>query len=174
MAKLPRHSVSVTGIVFREDGRVLAIQRCDDGRWVPPGGVLELAETPSEGVAREVLEETGIKVQAEQLTGVYKNMRRGVVSLAFRCSVIGGHTHPSDEARKVAWLTVDEAKQDMVEARAVRVTDALSDKAPFVRAHDGTRLLLQLSSRLQGRTFGAPSRAAKRGLREQARATEAE
>jgi ADP-ribose pyrophosphatase YjhB (NUDIX family) len=38
---------------------------------VPPGGVLELAETLSEGVAREVLEETGIKVQAEQLSGVY-------------------------------------------------------------------------------------------------------
>jgi hypothetical protein len=27
------------------------------------------------------------------------------------------------------------------EARAIRVTDALSDKAPFVRVHDGTRLL---------------------------------
>lgn len=141
MTELPRHSVSVTGIVFREDGRVLAIQRCDDGRWVPPGGVLELAETPSEGVAREVLEETGIKIQAEQLTGVYKNMRRGVVTLAFRCTVIGGDTHPTDEARRVAWLTLDEAKNDMVEARAVRVTDALSDAAPFVRVHDGTRLL---------------------------------
>ena len=139
--ELPRHSVSVTGIVFRDDGRVLAIQRCDDGRWVPPGGVLELAETPAEGVAREVLEETGIKVQAEQLTGVYKNMRRGVVTLAFRCTVIGGHTHPTSEARRVAWLTVEEATQDMPEARAVRVTDALSDKAPFVRVHDGTRLL---------------------------------
>lgn len=138
---MPRHSVSVTGIVFRDDGRVLAIQRCDDGRWVPPGGVLELAETPEEGVAREVLEETGIKVQAEQLTGVYKNMRRGVVTLAFRCTVIGGQTRPTNEARKVAWLTVDEAERDMPEARAVRITDALSDEAPFVRVHDGTRLL---------------------------------
>jgi 8-oxo-dGTP diphosphatase len=72
MGELPRHSVSVTGIVVRNDGRVLAIQRQDDGRWVPPGGVLELAETPAEGVAREVLEETGIKVRADRLTGVYK------------------------------------------------------------------------------------------------------
>ena len=58
MTQLPRHSVSVTGVVFREDGRVLAIQRSDDGRWVPPGGVLEMAETPPDGVTREVLEET--------------------------------------------------------------------------------------------------------------------
>jgi ADP-ribose pyrophosphatase YjhB (NUDIX family) len=55
----------VTGIVIREDGRVLAIQRNDNGRWAPPGGVLELDESPAEGVAREILEETGVKVRAE-------------------------------------------------------------------------------------------------------------
>jgi len=101
----------VTGIVFRDDGRVLAIQRCDDGRWVPPGGGLELSEAPSDGVAREVLEETGIRVKAERLTGVYKNMKLGVVTLAFRCSVVGGQPHPTDEARKVAWLTWTRPKE---------------------------------------------------------------
>lgn len=141
MPELPRHSVSVTGIVFRDDGRVLAIQRRDDGRWVPPGGVLELNETPAEGVAREVLEETGVRIRAERLTGVYKNMRLGVVSLAFKCRVIGGQAHASSEAKQVAWLTVDETQHEMVEARAVRVTDALSHDCPAVRVHDGTRLL---------------------------------
>jgi 8-oxo-dGTP diphosphatase len=68
-------------------------------------------------------------------------MRLGVVALAFRCSIIGGNTHPTSEARHVAWLTVDEATRDMVEARAVRVTDALSDSGPFVRIYDGTHLL---------------------------------
>jgi 8-oxo-dGTP diphosphatase len=141
MPEQARHFVSVTGVVFRDDGRVLAIQRCDDGRWVPPGGVLELAETPSDGVAREVLEETGLRVQAEQLTGVYKNMDQGVVTLAFRCGLIGGRSHPTDEARLVSWLTVEEAVRDMAEASAVRVTDALSGNGPLVRVHDGTRLL---------------------------------
>ncbi len=141
MSELPRHSVSVTGVVVREDGRVLAIQRDDDGLWVPPGGVLELNETPTDGVTREVLEETGVKVQAEQLTGVYKNMCLGVVTLTFRCRVIGGNIHPTSEARKVAWVTIDEANRDMPEARAVRVADALSSKGPFVRAHDGMHLI---------------------------------
>jgi 8-oxo-dGTP diphosphatase len=141
MPELPRHSVSVTGIVVRDDGRILAIQRCDDGRWVPPGGILELHESPEDGVAREVLEETGIKVRAEQLTCVYKNMPLGVVSLAFRCQIIGGDPHQSDEARQIAWLTVEEANRQMPEARAIRVTDALSGKGPAVRIHDGTNLL---------------------------------
>jgi ADP-ribose pyrophosphatase YjhB (NUDIX family) len=141
MGELPRHSVSVTGIVFRDDGRVLAIQRSDDGCWVPPGGVPELSETPADDVAREVLEETGIHVKVDQLTGVYKNMVRGIVTLAFRCYATGSETHPTSEARQVAWLTVDEATRDMVEARAVRITDALSGNSPFVRVHNGTRLL---------------------------------
>ena len=79
MPGLPRHSVSVTGIVFRHDGRVLAIQRRDDGRRAAPGSVLELDESPADGVAREVLEETGVQVRAERLRGVYKNMRMGDV-----------------------------------------------------------------------------------------------
>jgi 8-oxo-dGTP diphosphatase len=77
----------------------------------------------------------------DKLTGVYKNMIRGVVTLAFRCYATGGETHSTSEARQVVWLTVDEATRDMVEARAVRITDDLSGNGPYVRAHDGTRLL---------------------------------
>ncbi len=45
------HSVSVAGAVIREDGRVLAIQRTDNGHWEPPGGVLELDEDIESGGA---------------------------------------------------------------------------------------------------------------------------
>jgi len=54
--------VSVAGVVVRDDGRVLAIRRADNGTWEPPGGVLELSETLEDGVRREVYEETGVKV----------------------------------------------------------------------------------------------------------------
>ncbi|MFC7745589.1 NUDIX hydrolase [Nocardiopsis composta] len=109
MSDLPKHSVSVTGVVVRPDGRVLMIQRADDGRWVPPGGVLELDEAPEAGVVREVLEETGIEVKPERLVGVYKNMALGVVSLAFRCHPVAGGPRESDEAVAVEWLTIEEA-----------------------------------------------------------------
>ncbi|OLT38026.1 NUDIX hydrolase [Actinomadura sp. CNU-125] len=137
----PLHSVSLTGIVVRDDGCVLAIERRDDGRWVPPGGVLELDETPEAGVVREVFEETGVAVKAEALIGVYKNMRLGVVTLAFRCHVIEGVGHATEEAAAVAWLGLDEVRRRMPEARAIRVLDAFRGGGPFVRVHDGTRLL---------------------------------
>jgi 8-oxo-dGTP diphosphatase len=137
----PRHSVSVTGVVVRPDGLILAIKRADDGRWVPPGGVLELDESPQDGVVREIYEETGIKVNPIRLTGVYKNMRLGVVSLAFRCEVIGGEMHTSSESTRVEWISVSDAVTSMPEARAVRVTDALRDDGPFVRIHDGDAVM---------------------------------
>lgn len=139
---LPRHSVSVTGVVIRDDDqRVLVIKRRDDGWWVPPGGVLELDESPQEGVVREVLEETGVHVEPAKLVGVYKNMKRGIVSLAFRCRPVSGELRTSDESSRVEWRTVDEVTRDVVEARAIRVLDAFEDAGPYVRVHDGVNLL---------------------------------
>ncbi|AFR07818.1 NUDIX hydrolase [Nocardiopsis alba] len=137
----PLHSVSVAGAVVREDGRLLTIRRADNGRWELPGGVLELAETPEEGVRREVWEETGVHVQVNRLTGVYKNTTRGIVALVFRCAPSGGDPRPSDESTAVAWLTPDEVAERMSEVYAVRLLDALDPSGPHIRSHDGKRLV---------------------------------
>src|SRR5918912_3416027 len=92
------HSVSVAGVVVDEAGRVLIIQRRDNGRWEAPGGVLERDETFEEGVVREVQEETGVIVEVERLTGVYKNMTRGIVALVYRCRPHSGEPGPTQES----------------------------------------------------------------------------
>lgn len=114
------HFVSVAGVVVRGDGRVLVVQRRDNGRWEAPGGVLELGETFEEGVRREVVEETGVEVAVDHLSGVYKNMTRGVVALVFRCRPIGGTPTGSDEAQQVGWLAPDEVRQRMAPSSAGR------------------------------------------------------
>ncbi|MFE1399234.1 NUDIX hydrolase [Nocardiopsis dassonvillei] len=139
----PRHSVSVTGVVIRpDDGKVLVIKRADDGRWVPPGGVLELDETPEQCVVREVREETGIEVKPVRLTGVYKNMNLGVVSLAFLCEPVGGNLRTSDESTIATWLEPEEAIKRCPEARGIRISDALEKRDPCVRSHNGTSIIL--------------------------------
>ncbi|MFJ9610505.1 NUDIX hydrolase [Kitasatospora sp. NPDC101176] len=138
----PLHSVSVAGAVVREDGRVLAIRRADNGTWEPPGGVLELTETVEDGLCREVYEETGLKVRVERLTGVYKNVRRGIVALVFRCRPESGIEQLSEETLEVGWLTPAEVSDRMAEVYAVRLLDALrDDPAPVIRNHDGRQLL---------------------------------
>ncbi|WP_354641080.1 NUDIX domain-containing protein [Kitasatospora camelliae] len=137
----PLHSVSVAGVVVREDGDVLVIRRADNSTWEPPGGVLELGESVEAGVCREVMEETGVEVEVERLTGVYKNMTLGVVALVFRCHPVGGVPSISEESTVVEWVPADEAVAKMGDMYAVRVRDALADGAPAVRAHDGKRLV---------------------------------
>lgn len=136
-----RHSVSVAAAVVDGNGSVLAVRRRDNGRWEPPGGILELGETIPDGLAREVLEETGVVVQADALTGVYKNMVHGIVALVFRCHVVRGTATPSAEAAEVAWLTVDQLTSRMDEAYSARLLDALASGPPAIRAHDGHQIL---------------------------------
>ena len=136
----PKHSVSVAAAVVRDDDRVLAIQRRDNTHWEPPGGVLELDETIEDGLRREVREETGIEVEVESLTGVYKNMELGVVALVFRCRPLDGEATPTREAIAVDWLSRPEVVKRMDEAYSVRMLDALDGTAPAVRAHDGVEL----------------------------------
>lgn len=138
---LPRHSVSVAGIVFDEYNRVLAVRRRDNDQWQPPGGVLELGETFEEGVQREVLEETGMHVRVERLTGVYKNMTLGVVALVFRCAAISGTPQATNESREVRWLDLADAVARMPPTFAIRVQDAASLPTAAHRSHDGTVVL---------------------------------
>lgn len=140
MGTAPKHSVSVAGVVIDGQDRVLTIQRQDNSHWEPPGGILELDESFEDGVRREVAEETGMTVRVERLTGVYKNVSRGIVALVFRCAPGPEQAHPTDEAKAVRWMTRDEVRESMDPAFAVRILDAFGD-APSVRAHDGVNLL---------------------------------
>ena len=60
----------------RKDDAVLLIKKARGpyiGKWDLPGGRLEFGEKPVEGLAREVLEETGLVVQASNLVDVFSH-----------------------------------------------------------------------------------------------------
>lgn len=135
------HSVSVAGVIVDDQGRVLVIRRRDNGKWEPPGGVLEMDEGIIDGLRREIREETGLEVNVERLTGVYKNMERAIVALVFRCSVSGGGLTANEEVEAFRWLRRMEIDGELDEAYAVRLCDGLSEDSPMVRLHDGTRLI---------------------------------
>lgn len=59
--------VDVRGIVFRDDAVLLVRELMDGGRWTLPGGWVDIDQSPSEAVEREVLEETGYRVKAARL-----------------------------------------------------------------------------------------------------------
>lgn len=101
-----------------------------------------MTESITEGVVREVREETGLTIEPVRLTGVYKNMVLGVVAIMFQGRVVGGSIATSDETARVEWWTPEEVATGMDPAYAIRMLDAVRENAePAVRAHDGVNLL---------------------------------
>lgn len=111
---------SVVAVVQDRHGRVLMIERADNGLWALPGGGHEAGESISGTVVREVREETGYDVEVVGLTGIYTDPRhvmayddgevRQQFSIAFRARLLGGEARTSAESRQVAWVdpaTVD-------------------------------------------------------------------
>jgi 8-oxo-dGTP diphosphatase len=143
MTDTHRFSVSVAAAVVRDDGKVLAIKRRDNGHWEPPGGVVNIGESLSDALVREVREETGYTVSVGSVSGIYQNMKRQIVALVFRCDIVTGEAAASDESSRVEWLDQNEVRDRMNGAYAVRLLDALQERtsSPRVRTHDGVTVL---------------------------------
>jgi 8-oxo-dGTP diphosphatase len=113
-----RPFLAVSATIYRE-GRVLLVRRARaPGRdlFSLPGGVVEAGETLVEAVAREVLEETGLTVEAVELAGHREvimrdaggRVERHFVILSFACRWIAGVAGPSDEVAEAHWVAPDE------------------------------------------------------------------
>ena len=67
IAIIKSESNEVSSIVVMDGTRTLMGQRKDNQKWTTPGGHLEDGEDPSEGMARELFEESGIKLSPSEL-----------------------------------------------------------------------------------------------------------
>ncbi|GAA4983475.1 NUDIX domain-containing protein [Yinghuangia aomiensis] len=138
MTESAKHSVSVAGVIVNDEGQVLLIRRRDNGHWEPPGGVLEIDETIADGLQREVFEESGLSVEPIRLTGIYKNMKLGVLALVFLCRIVSGKLALNPEVSDFRWARRSEIENLMTATFARRVTDALDgDRTASVRSHNG-------------------------------------
>jgi ADP-ribose pyrophosphatase YjhB (NUDIX family) len=73
-----RHPLLGTSIIpVLPDGRIVLIQRRDNGKWGLPGGMVEWGEDIRSSVERELTEETGLQVVSMgRLVGVYSSPHR--------------------------------------------------------------------------------------------------
>ena len=102
--------VAVTCIVPR-NGKVLMIRRGTDqgyGLWGLPGGYVDRGEVVEQAAAREVWEETGLKVEPGDLIGLFSESGDPVIVAVFVASEIGGELEPGPEALEVGFFPVDD------------------------------------------------------------------
>lgn len=109
---------STVAFVTDDQGRVLLIQRSDNGDWALPGGGHDLGERIADTAIRETQEETGLNIEITGVIGLYTDPGhlieysdgevRQQFSIAFRAKPIGGRLRTSSESTQVAWVGSDE------------------------------------------------------------------
>lgn len=104
--------VDVRGGVF-EGEQVLLVRERSDGRWTLPGGWVDVNDAPSEAVAREILEESGIRARPVKLAAlVDKRLHphppgiHHIYKLFFVCERTGGAPAVSNETDAVQFFPV--------------------------------------------------------------------
>ncbi|MBQ1054494.1 NUDIX domain-containing protein [Micromonospora sp. C32] len=110
--------VAVTVFVQDELGRVLLIQRTDNGLWALPGGGQDFGEYIAETAVRETREEAGVEIEVTSVVGIYTNPNHVVeysdgevrqqFSICFRGRYVSGRPRPSDESSAVRWVAREE------------------------------------------------------------------
>lgn len=106
--------VGCDAFVLNEKNQVLLIKRADNGYWALPGGCHDLGETPQECAIRECFEESGYKIKATRLLGVYSSKRyeyknypwkeNQFCHVLFLGELVGGHAQKSAETTEVGWF----------------------------------------------------------------------
>jgi len=112
------HPAVGVGAVLIHRGKVLLIRRGKEplrGRWVIPGGTVEVGETLHEALVREIEEETGIVVRPLDVVTVFDRIERDAgavryhyVIVDYLCAYVSGEPRAASDAEAVAFVAKGE------------------------------------------------------------------
>lgn len=133
-----RPVVGIGGVII-ENRRALLVRRAAEplrGHWSIPGGTLELGESLQQGVARELLEETGLQVRVLDVIEVFDRIfpaepsdshpaprgpRFHYVIVDYLCERVAGEPCASSDVSDIAFAREDELDQFHLTETATRV-----------------------------------------------------
>lgn len=111
--EFPSAPIVAIGAVTVDAGRVLLVRRGREplkGQWSLPGGALEIGESLTDGLIREVREETGLTVEPVELIELLDRIHRDgdriryhYVIADYLCRVTGGALQAATDADEVRW-----------------------------------------------------------------------
>lgn len=112
-------SIGLAALIFDKEGRILIEQRSDNLKYCIPGGSIDLNETITEGVKREVYEETGLVIDDLTLFAIFSGEKTNFyypngdvtqyVDLYFIAHKYDGILKTSDsESAKIYFCSLDE------------------------------------------------------------------
>lgn len=109
----PTPKVDVRAYIKQED-KVLLVEDKKTKEWALPGGYAEVGLSSKENIQKEVLEETGLIVQVDELLGIFDtNLRKDIpqvyqyYKLIFSCSIIEGSFVENNETSNMDFFALD-------------------------------------------------------------------
>lgn len=107
--------IDIRGVVLRGDS-LLLVKEKEDGFWSLPGGWVDVGESPSEAVVREIYEESGYYTRALRLLALWDRNKHEhpplpyhVYKVYFQCELLRGDPDPlkSRETDEVGFFEED-------------------------------------------------------------------
>lgn len=128
----PERPIVGVGGVIVDAGQVVLIRRRYEplaGRWSLPGGTLEVGETLEAGLAREMLEETGLAVDVGPVIEVFdrillddeQRVRYHFVLIDYLCWPVGGRLCAGSDVDAAVLVNPAELAQYDLTAKATAV-----------------------------------------------------
>jgi 8-oxo-dGTP diphosphatase len=124
--KYPEHPlVGVGALIFTRSGRrgpILMVERAGEplkGYWSLPGGLVETGERLEDAVRREILEETGLRIEPVSRFDIFERIMRDsqgrteyhYLLVDYVCKVVGGELRAGDDVSRAAWVRRAELDQ---------------------------------------------------------------
>jgi len=102
----------VVGVgILEKDKKILLVKRGIEpgyGLWSMPSGYINRFEKVQNAIERELLEECGIIVKAEWVSGVYSNNDSPIILLVWNLKFISGELKPLDETLEVRFFDIND------------------------------------------------------------------
>ena len=133
--------VVAVGAVIEDEGKILLVEHVPwdgdfwGGKWICPGGGLELGESITEGILREVKEETDLAVElVSPLIPFERIVKRNgetvlhVIYIDYMARRVGGELKPDSDVGRAVWVKKEEIA------------------SVWPNLHDDTKRLLQIAN----------------------------
>ena len=118
--------IGVTGIIFDKDDKILLVKHTyRKVKWGLPGGYLKAKEYPTEGLERELEEETGLLVSADRLFKLRTDRETGRLDLCYIGVYIGGIFKKSSEVDEYGLFSEDELP-DIMRDQVLLIHEAIA------------------------------------------------